>query len=150
MSIMRRFSRDFPLWRASSLRRELDRFFEDFFQEGREEREVSLAQWYPAVDVKEDESAYFVTADLPGMKKEDIEISLEGNRLTICGERNFSSEEKREDYHVIERGYGRFVRTFTVPTAVDSDAIKASYKEGVLTVELPKKPEVKPKKVSIT
>jgi len=147
MSLTRRFWRDFPVPRLSTLRRELDRLFEDVF--GEEPEEGGLVQWRPAIDLKEDEKALYVTADLPGVKKEDIDISIEGNRLTISGSRSFEKDEKRENYHFIERGYGRFCRSFTIPTAVNIDGIKASYADGVLTVELPKKEEVKPKKVTI-
>jgi len=150
VSLMRRFWRDFPVPSISTFRRELDRLFEDIFGEVIEEGEGIPTQWYPAVDVKEDDKAFYVTADLPGLKKEDINISLEGNRLTISGEREFSREEKKENYHFMERGYGKFTRSFTVPSTVDADKIKASYKDGVLTIELPKKEEVKPKKVEIT
>lgn len=148
MSLMRRFMRDFTIPSIPTFRKELDRLFEDVFGP-RTEQEGVLVQWYPAVDVKEDEKAFYVTADLPGIKKEDVDISIEGNRLCISGERSFESEEKKENYHFIERGYGKFSRSFTIPSAVDVDNIKATYKDGVLTVELPKKEEVKPRKVAI-
>jgi len=146
MSMMRFFRREYPL---RTLRDELDRVFEDFLGEAEGERKGSLVRWTPRADVKEDEKAFHLKADLPGMRKEDIAISIEHNQLVISGERSFSKEEKKEDYHFVERSYGRFYRAFTLPGSVDAEAIKATYENGVLEVELPKKEEVKPKKVSI-
>lgn len=146
MSLMRLFRREYPV---RTLRDELDRLFEDFFGETTGERKSSLARWTPRADVKEDEKAFYLKADLPGMKKDDIDISVEGNQLVISGERSFSKEEKKEDYHFVERSYGSFYRAFTLPGSVDVEGITADYDNGVLQVELPKKEEVKPKKVSI-
>ncbi|OPX23664.1 MAG: hypothetical protein B1H03_00985 [Planctomycetales bacterium 4484_113] len=146
MSLMRIFGREHPV---RTLRDELDRLFGDFFEESSMEGKGSLARWAPRADVKEDEKAFYLKADLPGMKKEDIDISVENNQLVVTGERSFSKEEKKEDYHFVERSYGKFYRAFTLPGSVDVDNIKATYQDGVLEVELPKKEEVKPKKVSI-
>ncbi len=148
MSLMRRYFRDLGILGVTTFRKELDRLFEDIFGSPAE-GEVGLTQWYPPVDVKEDEKAFYVTADLPGLKKEDINISLEGNRLCISGERKVESETKGNNFHFIERGYGRFSRSFTIPSTVDPDGISASYKDGILSIELPKNEEVKPKKVEI-
>lgn len=130
-----------------SLSREMERLFEDFFGSPREG--TTLAEWTPAADIKEEEGAFRVKVDLPGIKKDDVNIEVSENRLAISGERRFEQEEKRDDYHFVERGYGRFHRAFTLPGTVDADKIDAAYKDGVLEVVLPKKEEVKPKRVTI-
>ncbi len=140
-----------------SLRREVDRLFEDFDRDFWRapfrlferpplwQRETALA--VPAVDIIEKEGAYEVTAELPGMDEKDIEVKLANGGLTIKGEKQEEKEEKRKDYHLHERTVGSFERYFTVPDGVDRDKIEASFKKGVLTVTLPKKPEaIKPEK----
>jgi HSP20 family protein len=144
MVLLRKYGSDFP---ARSLSREMERLFEDFF--GRPAEGAQLTEWSPLVDVKEEENAFKVSVDLPGMDKDDINIEVESNRLAISGERKFEQEEKKEDHHFVERSYGKFYRSFTLPSTVQADKIDAAYKDGVLEVTLPKKEEVKPKKVSI-
>ena len=144
MVLLTRYGSQVPF---RSLSREMERLFEDFFGSPREG--TSLAEWAPAVDIKEEEGAYRVQVDLPGLKKEDINIEVNENRLAISGERQFEQEEKRDDYHFVERSYGRFHRAFNLPSSVDANKIDATYKDGVLEVTLPKKEEVKPKKVTI-
>lgn len=147
-----------PSWPLGSLRREVDRLFEGFdrdfwrspfrssiFETAPLWRETELA--VPAVDIVEKDGAYEVTAELPGMDEKDIEVKLANGGLTITGEKQEEKEEKRKDYHLHERTYGSFERYFTVPDGVDRDKIEASFKKGVLTVTLPKKPEaIKPEK----
>jgi HSP20 family protein len=133
-----------------TLRGEVDRLFDDFFGLTPARREGAATLWAPAVDVREDVNNYFVEAELPGMKKEDISLELENNVLSIRGERKFERKEEGENYHFMERSYGSFYRSFSLPKNVDGEKIGAEYKEGVLTVTLPKKEEVKPKKVEIT
>ncbi len=143
----------------NSLRGQVDRLFEDFgrdfwrapFRRSLFEKtplwqgETALA--VPAVDIVEKDGAYEVTAELPGMDEKDIEVKLANGGLTIRGEKQEEKEEKRKDYHLHERTFGSFERYFTVPEGVDRDKIEASFKKGVLTVTLPKKPEViKPEK----
>ena len=130
-----------------TLRSEVDRLFDDFF--GLTPARTAGAMWAPAVDVREDEHNFYVTADLPGMKKEEIEIELENNLLTVKGERRFERKEDGESFHFVERSYGSFYRSFTLPKNVKGDAISAEYKDGVLNVTIPKADEVKPKKVEI-
>jgi len=131
-----------------TLRDEMDRLFDDFFgmTPARGERG---AVWSPAVNVREDEDSFFIEAELPGMSREDIELEVEQNSLVIKGERRFEQKEEGENYHFVERSYGSFYRSFTLPKNVDADGIGAEYKDGVLTVTVPKKEEVKPKKVEI-
>jgi len=106
--------------------------------------------WAPALDVFEKEDKLVVKAELPGMQEEDIDISVTGDTLTIRGERKAETEVKEEDYYCCERSYGSFSRSIAVPSNVDAQKIEASYEDGVLEVSLPKIPEVKPKKVSIS
>ena len=105
--------------------------------------------WSPAVDIIETENELVLKADLPEVKLEDIDIRVENETLTLKGERRFEKEEKAKGYHRIERNYGSFVRSFTVPSTVESDRVSAEYKNGVLTVTLPKKEAAKPRQVKV-
>ena len=106
--------------------------------------------WTPAIEVFEKEDRFLVKAELPGMKEEDIDVSAVGDTLTIKGERKTESEVKEEDYYCCERSYGSFFRSIALPSHVDAQKIEASYEDGVLEVSLPKIPEVKPKKISVS
>jgi len=97
----------------------------------------------------EKEDRFIVKVELPGMKKEDIDISVTGNTLTIKGERKAETEVKEEEYYCCERSYGNFFRSLTIPVSVDIEKIEAKYKDGVLEIDLPKSPEVTPKKIDI-
>jgi HSP20 family protein len=103
----------------------------------------------PTFDVKETKDAYIFRADLPGVKEEDLEIQLTGNRLTISGRREEEKREQGETYYATERSYGSFSRTFTLPEGADGEHVTADLKSGVLQLAVPKKPEVQPKKISI-
>jgi HSP20 family protein len=146
-----------------SLRREMDRLFDDFGRGfwqpfGRSlfaaeplfRRELPIATM-PAVDVVESEKAYELTAELPGMDEKNIEVKVVNGNLTIKGEKQEEKEEKKKDYYLHERNFGSFERSFGIPEGVDADKIEASFKKGVLTLTLPKKPEAqKPaKKIEI-
>lgn len=135
--------------RLSSLRDELDRLFESPFAEMTRTSQL-LSGWTPALDVYEDKENFIVKAELPGMKKEDIEVSLHDGSLSISGERK--SESKHEDAEVCraERFFGRFQRAVTLPAPVAADKVKAQYKDGVLTVTLPKTEEAKPKQIDVS
>jgi len=132
-----------------TLRSEMDRLFDDFFGVTPARRENAQALWAPPVDVREDKDNYIIEAELPGMSKDQIHLELENNVLSIKGERNFERKEEGENYHLMERSYGSFYRSFSLPKNVDGEQIGAEYKDGVLRVTLPKKEEVKPKKVEI-
>ena len=106
--------------------------------------------WAPAVDVFEKADKFVVKAELPGMKEEDVDISVVGDTLTIKGERKAETEVKDEDYYCCERSYGSFSRSIGLPSTVDAKKIEASFEDGVLEVSLPKAPEVKPKKISVS
>ena len=103
----------------------------------------------PSFDVKENKDGYVFRADLPGVKEDDLEISLTGNRLTISGKREQEKREQGETYYATERSYGSFSRAFTLPDGTDGDNVKAELKNGVLQVTVPKKPEVQPKRITI-
>jgi HSP20 family protein len=147
-------------WRPmENLRREIDRLFDDFdggfwrspFRWPTLDvdwpRPLAWGNAAPAVDVTEKDDTYEVTAELPGMDEKNIEVKLVNGNLTIRGEKKEERQEKRKDYYVSERKFGSFERSFTVPEGVDVDKIEASFKNGVLTAKLPKKPEaVKPEK----
>jgi len=106
--------------------------------------------WVPAIDIYETaEKDVVVKADLPGLKREDIKVTFENNVLTIEGERTFETETAREQYHRVERGYGAFRRTFTLPTTVDAARVEASYQDGLLTVTLPRREESRPRQIQV-
>ena len=107
------------------------------------------ADFAPAVDVHEDEESLVLRAELPGVKREDIDIQVDGNVLTLKGERKLESEQQNRRYHRIERSYGSFVRQFQVPTNIDATNIDAQLADGVLTLRLPKKAELKARKIEV-
>jgi len=137
-----------PWTQVSRLRNEINRLFEDPFSLLAPSTSF-FEGWTPAVDVFEDKDKYVVKAELPGMKKEDIEVSLDGNTLTISGERKHEEEKKEGETYRSERFFGRFQRSVTLPAAVQANKIEASYKDGMLTVTLPKSEEAKPKQIQI-
>ncbi len=106
--------------------------------------------WSPAVEVFEKEDKYVVKAELPGVKEEDMDVSVEGETLTIKGEKKSESEVKEDDYYRCERSYGSFYRSIALPATVDAKKIEASFEDGVLEVILPKAAEVKPKKITVS
>ena len=110
---------------------------------------LTVPDWSPLVDITEDEKEYLVKTDLPEMKKEDVKIVVENGILTISGERKNEKEEKNKKFHRIERSYGSFERTFTMPEDAQADKVKAEFKEGVLRVHLPKNPAALPKKIDV-
>ena len=138
-----------PAWvpapeRSNWLRRFFD--YDPFFTETDFE---TTPTFVPAVDIREEEDKYILDAELPGMKKEDVHIEVKDGVLTLSGERKFENEEKRDDYTRIERSYGSYQRTFTLPDHVDEEKIEAAYSEGVLTIVLPKGEEAKPKQIEV-
>jgi HSP20 family protein len=119
-------------------------------------RDVMAPSWrleppafVPAFEVKETKESYIFCADLPGVKEEELELRLTGNRLAILGKRMAETEEKNETIFVYERSYGAFTRTFTLPEGIDADHVRAELKEGVLRVVVPKLPEMQPRKIAI-
>lgn len=114
------------------------------------EEPIAVRPWTPSVDIEERENEIVVKADVPGVSEKDLDVRLENNTLTIKGERKFEKEDKQKGYHRIERAYGSFVRSFALPAAVDADKVEAHYKDGVLTVTLPKTEAAKSRKVKIS
>jgi HSP20 family protein len=112
--------------------------------------EAPMAGWLPALDVQEDKDSFSVRVELPGMKREDIEVSLQEDALVISGERKTETLHKDTEVHRQERFYGKFARVLTLPAAVAGDKVKAAYKDGILTVTLPKAEEAKPKPIAVT
>ena len=137
-----------PFREVSRLRSEMDRLWDEYFGPGRRAFRMEEA-WLPAVDVSETGDKITVKAEIPGMEAKDIEISMVGDTLTIKGEKKAEKEEKDENYHMVERSYGSFSRAMKLPAVVDAEKVEATYKNGVLTVVLPKKEEVKPKAIEI-
>lgn len=111
--------------------------------------EIKLPDWSPLVDITEDEHEYLFKADLPEMKKDDVKVTIESGMLCISGERKTEKEEKNRKFHRLERAFGRFERSFTVPQDADTAKIAAQFKDGVLKIRLPKTPVAKPKPVDI-
>jgi HSP20 family protein len=131
-----------------------DRLFNQFLGQAlpgtASSEEVSNQRWAPSVDIKETADALTLTAELPGLTKADVQITIENQVLTISGERKFQEKEtKGETYHRIERAYGSFLRSFTLPANVKADKVDASFANGLLTVTLPQADEAKPRKVEI-
>lgn len=126
---------------------EIGSWFESTLEKEREGRKSAV--WAPSVDVKETDKEVIVKADLPGIKKEDIEVSIDKDQLVIKGERKMEKEEKEKDYVRVERSYGSFYRSFNIGVPVKEDEIKADYKNGVLEINLPKAEVKKPKKIEI-
>lgn len=137
-----------------SIQERMNRLFDDAFRgnpRASSEDEWALGgTWAPSVDIFEQDGNIVLKAELPGMDAKDVEIHVENNVLTLRGERKLDNEVKRESYHRVERSYGSFARSFTLPNVVDTERIKADYKDGVLRVTLPKKEEAKPKQISIS
>ena len=143
-----------PYWdsarQLSSLRDEIDRLFEtplSWFENG---SQPFAGGWVPAIDVYEDKDHLFVRAEVPGMKKDEIDISLHEGVLTLSGERKLENEYKEAESHRAERFVGRFQRSITLPSPVDAAKVRATYKDGILAVTLPKAEEAKPKQISVS
>jgi HSP20 family protein len=131
---------DWPIWgRLTNLPEELDRLFES-----------PMTNWAPALEVHEDKDKFTIRVELPGLKREDIDVSLQEGALIISGERKSEKVEEGVAIHRQERFYGKFQRTLTLPEPVAAEKVKADYKEGVLTVTLPKTEEAKPRKIDVS
>ncbi|MCX8161004.1 MAG: Hsp20/alpha crystallin family protein [Candidatus Saccharicenans sp.] len=132
------------------LRDRMNRLFEDLVSSPKfEESDIIQSTWSPAVDIYETENELVLTAELPGVDEKDVEIKVEDNTLSLRGERKFEKETREENYHRIERAYGSFFRSFSLPNYVDQEKISAEYENGLLKIHMPKKAEVKPRKVKI-
>ena len=140
------------LWKPRDLmniREEIDKVFEDFFDWTRESKSLMQSDWTPSVDISETDDDIIVTAEMPGMDQKDIKLMIRDNTLTIKGEKKREEEKKEKNYHRIERSYGCFERSFTLPVNVETDKITATYKNGILNITIPKTEEEKPKEIAI-
>jgi HSP20 family protein len=136
-----------PFHNLSALQEQVNRLFDSKFSQNGDSS--ALSAWAPSVDAYETENELVIKADLPGTTEKDLDVRFENNLLTIGGERKFEQEVKEENYLRMERSYGSFHRTFSLPNTVDAQAIQAQYTDGVLTVTLPKRAESKPKQVKV-
>jgi HSP20 family protein len=138
-----------PFREFSTLQDRMNRLFrESYGPEGRDES-LTTSQFAPPVDVYEDEHNVVLKVEVPGIDEKDIDVRVENNVLTVHGERKVEKEEKEENFRRVERQYGSFTRTFTVPTTVDAERIQADYDKGILKIVLPKKAEAKPKSIKV-
>jgi len=138
-----------PLRDLLSIQDRMNRLFEQTLSRSRTEEGISASTWAPAVDIYETPETIVMKADLPGLTREDVEIEIRDDTLTIRGERRFAKDVQQENYLRIERAYGTFQRSFTLPTSVRQEQIRASFRDGVLELLLPKAEEAKPKKIAI-
>ena len=136
-----------PYREMSRMQEQMERLFGETL--GRQTQEMEYGAWLPAVDLREEEGQYVLDVELPGMKKDDIDVHMENNVLTVSGERNFESDLKKENYQRVERAYGKFSRSFSLPTRVNAEGTGAAYKDGILEIAVPKAEESKPKKNAI-
>jgi HSP20 family protein len=147
MTVLTRF---YPYRELNTLQDRVNRLFHESFNsaEGRDES-LATSNFAPAVDVYEDEHNITLKVEVPGIEEKDIDVRIENNTLTVHGERKIEKEEKEENYRRIERQYGSFTRTFTLPNTVDTESVSANYEKGVLKVKLAKKAEAKPKQIKV-
>jgi HSP20 family protein len=136
-----------PFRNLSALQEQVNRLFEGSYPAQGDKS--ALTTWAPAVDIYETENELVLKADLPDINEKDLDVRVENNKLTIHGERKFEQKVKEENYLRVERSYGSFSRSFSLPNTVDTEHIKAEYKNGTLTVEMPRRAESKPKQVKI-
>ena len=136
-------------WGLTQMRREMDRLFDRFFEPWPFRGVSETGRWMPSVDVSETDKELVVRAELPGMDPKEIDISLSGKVLTIKGERKNEREEKKENFHLVERSSGSFSRTVQLPAEVKADKIKANYKDGILSIGMPKMEPEAVKKIEV-
>ena len=137
-----------PFREFSTLQDRMNRLFRDSYGEGREEA-LTTSTFAPAVDVYEDEHNVTLKIEVPGIDEKDIDVRIENNTLIVHGERKFEKDEKEENFRRVERQYGSFTRTFTLPNTIDPEQVSANYDKGVLKVKLAKKAETKPKQIKV-
>jgi HSP20 family protein len=137
-----------PFRTLSTFQEQMNRLFEDAFGRSQSD-ESALTTWAPAVDIYETENELVLRADLPGLTDKDIDVRVENNMLTLRGERKFEKKVSEDDYLRVERSFGAFSRSFSLPNTVNTDAILAEYTNGVLNVRMPKREESKPRQVKV-
>lgn len=144
-------SRWSPLRDLDRMQRDLDRLFGRVTMggDGGRQEAIAVTEWAPLVDITEDDKEYLIKAELPELKKEDVQVRVEKGTLILSGERRFEREEKERKYHRIERAYGSFVRSFSLPEDADATKVAADFKDGLLRIHLPKSATAKPTSVEI-
>jgi len=145
-------TRELSTWPSDffGVQREINRLFDNFFRGGmQDDGSYGLSYWTPAVDIAEHDDAYVVKVELPGVNRDDVKITMESNVLTIRGEKKEEKDVKKDDFHRMERMYGSFQRSFTLPSTVSNEKIDAVYKDGILSITLPKAEEAKPKQIEV-
>ncbi len=140
-----------PMRDMMNVQDEMNRLFDRFFGKELwdEDEQLSQTNWFPVVDIKENKDEFTVFAELPGMNKEDVHITFTDGKLVIEGERKKEQEENEANYHRVERSYGKFCRTFQLPSGIQANKIAADFKDGILKIKLPKSEEVKPKEIEV-
>ena len=138
-----------PFREFATLQDRINRVFRDSYSGAGQDEALTTSSFAPAVDVYEDEHKVSLKIEVPGIDEKDIDVRVENNTLTVHGERKIEKEEKEENYRRVERQYGSFTRTFTLPTTVDTENVSANYDKGVLKITLLKKAEAKPKQIKV-
>ena len=138
-----------PIRELDTLQGDMNRLFDRFFEGGRTANGSTARRWIPAMDLVETEDHLVLRGDLPGMTEDDVDIEIKDNVLTVSGERKSESEDKREGYHRVERSFGSFSRSLTLPQGIDPERVDAKFENGVLEVQIPKPAEAKPTRVQI-
>ena len=136
-------------WGVTSLQDEMNRLFDEFLPGRGRGLDLFDGKWAPPLDVAETDEEIVVKAEVPGLAPEDLKVSIQGDTLTISGEKKSEQEEQGKNFHRVERSYGTFTRSVRLPTEVDGEKVKATYKNGVVELHLPKKEEVKKKEIKI-
>lgn len=139
-----------PFRELRSLQDEMTRLFTGTMPSGLNREEMTRGAWAPSVDIFEDKDRLYLEAELPGMSRDDFDISVENNVITLKGERKFENKTSGDNYHRVERSYGAFTRSFTLPQTVTADGATADFENGILRVSLPKREETKARKIEIT
>jgi len=142
-------TRWYPIREVAALQNRVNSLFQDFGQFANENEQVTAASFVPAVDVYENEEKVVLKLEVPGIREDDLDIRVENQALSVRGERKFEAEEKEENFHRIERRYGSFFRSFSLPTTVDTENVQASYNAGVLKLELKKKASAQPRQIKV-
>ncbi|HET9408938.1 MAG TPA: Hsp20/alpha crystallin family protein [Candidatus Sulfotelmatobacter sp.] len=138
-----------PFREFATLQDRMNRLFRESYNDAGRDESLTTSTFAPAVDVYEDEHNITLKVEVPGIEEKDIDVRLENNTLTVHGERKIEKEEKEENYRRVERQYGSFTRTFTLPQTVDANNVQANYDKGVLKIQLAKKAEAKPKQIKV-
>src|ERR1700686_2786816 len=146
MTVLTRFE---PFREFATLQDRINRVFRESYAPAGQDESLTTTAFAPPVDVYEDEHNVTLKIEVPGIDEKDIDVRIENNTLAVHGERKIEKEEKEENYRRVERQYGSFTRTFTLPTTVDSEKVSANYDKGVLKIALPKKAEAKPKQIKV-